>query len=172
LWIPTGSYTPGGNSNSGQGQWGYEFSAGATVWFEKEHHLNLSTQAFYDIFSPRRGTIGPSNTQLQTGNIFTLMGGLGYQLLGGGLNVGIPYFIQWKVTQDTLPPGIGPILQGIQAAKDWSVGLGAEVDLFWSTTDGVTARFLQGFAGSNTTNGQSYFLTYNHIFNIGGKSNP
>jgi hypothetical protein len=172
LWIPTGSYTPGGNSNSGQGQWGYEFSLGATVWFDKGHHLNLSTQAFYDIYSPKSGTIGPSNTQLQTGNIFTLMGGLGYQFLGGGLNVGIPYSIQWKVTEDTLPPGIGPVLPGIQAAKDWRVGLGAEVDLFWNASNGITARFLQGFAGANTTNGQSYFLYYNHIFSFGkhGKS--
>lgn len=172
LRIPTGRYSPGGKDNSGQGQWGYEFSVGATVWFDKGHHLNLSTQAFYDIYSPKSGTIGPSNTQLQTGNIFTLMGGLGYQFLGGGLNVGIPYSIQWKVTEDTLPPGIGPVLPGIQAAKDWRVGLGAEVDLFWNASNGITARFLQGFAGANTTNGQSYFLYYNHIFSFGkhGKS--
>ncbi len=169
LWIPTGSYTPGGTSNSGLGQWGYEFSLGATLWFDKGHHLNLSTQAFYDIYSPKRNaTVGPSDTRLQTGNILTLMGGLGYQFLGGGLNVGIPYFVQWKVTEDTLPPGIGPVLPGIQAAKDWSVGVGAEADFFWSATDGVTARFLQGFSGANTTNGSSFFLFYNHVFAFGG----
>jgi len=169
LWIPTGRYSPGANNNTGQGQWGYEFSAGATVWFDKGHHLNLSTQAFYDIYSPKSGTIGPRNSQLQTGNIFTLMGGLGYQMLGGGLNIGIPYFVQWKVTEDTLPLGIGPILPGIQAAKDWDVGLGAEADLFWSQTDGVTFRFVQSFSGSNTTNGSTYFLFYNHIFYFGSK---
>ena len=164
LWIPTGSYTPGSSSNTGMGQWGHEFSAGATVWFSKDHHLNLSTQAFYDFYAPKSGTVGPRDQHLQTGDTFTLMGGLGYQLLGGGLNVGVPYFIQWKVTEDTLPEGIGAILPGIQAAKDWSVGLGAEVDLFWSETDGVSARWLQGFAGANTTNGSTYLLTYNHIF--------
>jgi hypothetical protein len=170
LWIPTGRYTLGGSNNTGQGQWGYEFSLGATLWFDKDHHLNLSTQAFYDIYSPKKGgPVGPSNTQVQTGNIFTLEGGLGYQLLDGALNIGIPYFVQWKVTEDTLPPGIGAILPGIQAAKDWSMGLGAEANFFWSQSDGVTLRFIQSFAGANTTNGSSYFLFYNHIFYFGGK---
>lgn len=170
LWIPTGRYTLGANNNTGQGQWGYEFSLGATLWFDKGHHFNLSTQAYYDIYSPKKGgPIGPSNTQVQTGNIFTLEGGFGYQFLDGALNIGIPYTVQWKVTEDTLPPGIGPILPGIQAAKASSVGVGAEADFFWSQTDGVTLRFLQTFAGSNTTNGSSYFLFYNHIFYFGGK---
>jgi len=170
LWIPTGRYSLGASDNTGQGQWGYEFSLGATLWFDKDHHFNLSTQAYYDIYSPKRNaTVGASQTQVQTGNILTLEGGLGYQMLGGGLNIGIPYTVQWKVTDDTLPPGIGNILPSIQSAKAWSVGVGAEADLFWSTTDGVTLRFLQTFAGANTSNGSSYFIFYNHIFYFGGK---
>ena len=168
LWIPTGTYTPGGNDNSGQGQWGFEFSAGGTAWFDRDHHFNFGTKIYYDIYTPRRGTFGPSQTQLHTGNILTLMGGAGYQFLGGAVNVGIPYFVQWKVTQDTLPPGAGgPVLPEIQAAKDWSMGLGGELDFFWSKTDGVTLRFVQGFSGRNTTNGQTYFLYYNHVFAFG-----
>ncbi len=73
------------------------------------------------------------------------------------------------MTEDTLPQGIGIVLPGIQTAKDWSVGLGAEADLFWSATDGVTLRFLQTFAGANTSNGSTYFIFYNHIFYFGGK---
>lgn len=170
LWIPTGRYTLGANNNTGQGQWGYEFSLGATLWFDKGHHFNFSTQALYDIYSPKKGgPIGPSNTQVQTGNVLYLGGGLGYQFLDGALNIGIPYFVQWKITEDTLPPGIGPILPGIQAAKDWDMGIGAEADFFWSTTDGVTLRFMQSFAGKNTSNGSTYFLTYNHIFYFGSK---
>ena len=56
-----------------------------------------------------------------------------------------------------------------QAAKAWSVGLGAEADVFWSATDGIPLRFLQTFAGANTSNGSSYFLFYNHIFYFGSK---
>jgi hypothetical protein len=170
LWIPTGRYTLGANNNTGLGQWGYEFSLGATLWFDKGHHFNLSTQVLYDIYSPKRGgPIGPSNTQVQTGNILYLQGGLGYQFLDGALNIGIPYFVQWKITEDTLPPGIGSILPGIQAAKDWDMGLGAEADFYWSVTDGITLRFIQSFAGNNTTNGTTYWLLYNHVFYFGGK---
>jgi hypothetical protein len=168
LWIPTGRYSLGANDNTGQGQWGFEPSLGATLWFDQGHHFNLSTQVYYDIYLPKRNaTI--QNTNVQTGNILTLEGGLGYQFLDGALNIGIPYTAQWKVTEDTLPPGLGVVLPGIQAAKAWSVGLGAEADLFWSQTDGVTLRFLQTFAGANTSNGSSYFIFYNHVFYFGGK---
>jgi len=169
IWIPTGRYTPGGDNNTGQGQWGYELTLGATAWLEKEHHLNLATQIFFDLYSDRRGAVGPSNTQLHTGDTLTLQGGLGYQLLGGGLNFGIPYFVQWKVTEDTLPPGVGAILPAIDAAKSFSAGVGAEVALYWSTTDGVNARWVQGIGGKNTTNGASFFLLYNHLFSLPGE---
>jgi hypothetical protein len=169
VWIPTGRYKLGASNNTGQGQWGYEFSAGATLWFDRGHHFNLSTQAFYDIYSPKKGgPFGASQTQIQTGNIFTLEGGLGYRFLGGAANVGIPYFVQWKVTDDTLPPDYYYLLP-VPLGKDWSMGLGVEVDVFWCETDGITLRFVQGFAGANTTNGSSYFIFYNHIFYFGAK---
>ena len=169
LWIPTGRYSPDGDDNTGQGQWGYEFSAGATLWLEKDHHFNVATQAYYDIYSPKLGgTIGPGHTALRTGDILTLMGGVGYQMIDGALDFGIPYFVQWKVTDDTLPPGVGAILPGIQTAKDWSMGVGAEVDVSWSKTDSVSIRFLQGLAGANTTDGQSYILDYSRTIPFGG----
>lgn len=165
LWIPTGRYTPGGSDNTGQGQWGYEFSAGATLWFDEGHHFNFAMLALYDIYSPKPAlTLGTTSIQLQTGNILYLQGGLGYQLMGGAINIGIPYFAQFKITEDTLPQGIGPILPGIQSAKSWAIGLGAEVDLFWSYTDGMSFRFVQGFAGANTTNAASFLLSYSHLF--------
>jgi hypothetical protein len=173
LYIPTGRYAPGGSDNSGQGQWDYEFSAGGTLWPDKGHHLNLATQAFFDLFSHRRGEVGPSHTELKTGDILALQGGLGYAFLDGGLNVGVPYFVQWTLTEDTLPPGVGgPILPGLQAAKAWSIGVGAEVDFNWSKSDGVTARWLQGFAGQNTTNGATFFLFYNHAFQFTSDKPP
>ena len=166
LWIPTGRYSPGANDNIGQGQWGYEFSAGATVWFDEGHHFNFALQTLYDLYSPKRGTltVGGTSTQLQTGNILYLQGGFGYSLLGGAINIGIPYFAQFKISEDTLPAGAGTVLPGIQAAKSWAIGLGAEIDLFWTYSDGITFRWVQGFAGANTTNGASFLLSYTHVF--------
>jgi len=171
LWIPTGRYSPGAADNTGQGQWGYEVSAGATLWFDAGHHFNLALQALYDLYSPRRGavTVGSTSTQLQTGNILYLQGGLGYSLLGGVVVIGVPYFVQLKVTEDTLPSGIGSVLPGIQAAKSWSIGLGAEIDLAWTDGDAIGFRWVQGFSGVNTTNGASFLISYTHAFNCFGR---
>ena len=171
FYLPTGRYSPGANDNTGQGQWGFEPSAGATLWPDGKHHFNLATQVFYDIYSERRGTVPMTDAHLKTGNILTLQSGLGYQLLGGGLNVGIPYFAQWKVTNDTVPIG-GPVLQGIVAAKDWSAGIGAEVDFNWNASNGVTLRWLQGLGGANTSIGSTFFAAYNHVFNTPGSKPP
>src|SRR5262249_29872117 len=151
LYIPTGRYSPGANNNTGQGQWGVELSAGFTVWSDPKHHFNLSTQAFYDFYSERRGTVPLTGTHLKTGDILTLMGGLGYQFMGGGFNVGVPYFVQWKVTDDTVPTGFGLVLPAIVAAKDWSAGLGAEIDFNWNPRNGVQLRWLQALGGKNTS---------------------
>ena len=140
------------------------------MWIDAGHHWNFAGLAFYDLYSPRRGTVGPSRTQLQTGDIFSLEGGLGYQFLDGNLNIGIPYSLQWKVTEDTLPAGIGPILPGIAAAKSRSYGVGAEVDYNWTNNDGVTLRWMEGFAGRNTANGSAFVVLYNHQFNFGGNA--
>jgi hypothetical protein len=169
IWLPTGSYTPGG-TNTGQGQWGFEISAGATVWFDEGHHFNFSSQGFYDIYAPKSQsvTIAGTEYQIRTGNILSFQGGLGYQFLDGALNIGIPYSLQFKITQDELPNGPLNIPAGITAAKSWSIGLGAEVDFFFTATDGITARFLQTFAGNNVSNGSSYFLFYTHVFALFG----
>jgi hypothetical protein len=169
IYLPTGTYTPLSNSNTGLGQWGFEFQAGGTVWFDEGRHFNLATTAFYDIFTSKTASLpGPQGTTLRTGNIFLLEGGLGYRFLEGAFNVGVPYFLEWKVTQDTLPASVLPaqILNQISNAKDFSAGVGAEVNFFFTHTDGITARWLQGIDGWNTTRGSTFFLFYNHIFKI------
>jgi hypothetical protein len=172
LYIPTGRYSPGANNNTGQGQWGVEPSAGFTVWSDPKHHFNLSTQVFYDFYSERRGTLPLTGTHLKTGNILTLMGGLGYQFMGGGFNVGVPYFVQWKVTDDTVPTGFGLVLPAIVAAKDWSAGMGAQVDFNWNASNGVQLQWLQSLGGANTSDGSTFFLVYNHVFYVSGKPPP
>ena len=61
------------------------------------------------------------------------------------------------------------VLPNIVAAKDWSAGLGAEVDFNWNATNGVQLRWLQGLGGKNTSNGSTFFLVYNHVFKPASK---
>jgi hypothetical protein len=48
----------------------------------------------------------------------------------------------------------------------------ALVDFYWCPSDGVTARWVQGFAGQNTTNGATFFFFYNHVFEFGSSKPP
>jgi hypothetical protein len=86
----------------------------------------------------------------------------------GRLQRGHPYFLEWKVTQDTLPASVLPaqILNQIGSAKDFSAGVGAEVNFFFTQTDGITLRWLQGIDGWNTDRGSPFFFFYNHILKI------
>jgi hypothetical protein len=169
IYLPTGSYTPLANNNTGLGQWGYEFQAGGTVWFDEGRHFNLATTAFYDIFTSKTASLpSPQGTTLRTGNIFNSGRWSRLPVPGGRLQRGHPYFLEWKVTQDTLPASVLPaqILNQIGSAKDFSAGVGAEVNFFFTQTDGITLRWLQGIDGWNTTRGSTFFFFYNHIFKI------
>ena len=70
---------------------------------------------------------------------------------------------------DTIPTGFGPVLPGIVAARDWNAGVGLEIDFNWNASDAVTARWVQGLGGKNTTDGSTFYLGYNHEFAVGGK---
>jgi hypothetical protein len=164
FYVPTGRYTPGASDNTGEGQWGAQLSGGATVWFDHERHINAATLAFVDVYAPKSAKVDASNVRLRTGNIFGLQGGVGYQFWRGAFNVGIPYFGEWKLSADTLPPGASKVLPGISAAKSWSVGTGLEGGFYWGQSSAVVLRWLQGVAGSNTTLGSTVFLTFSYVF--------
>jgi hypothetical protein len=116
FFAPTGRFEDGAPGNTGLGMWSHEFSTGATVYFDKAKHWNLSTTALYNIQSHIKGT------DKKAGDVFSLSGGLGYSFLQGYANIGAAYYFQWKVTDDqgTSPPapfdahhkyiGIGPQL--------------------------------------------------------------
>ena len=164
FYIPTGRYTPGASDNTGEGQWGAQVSGGATVWFDHARHVNAATLAYVDVYAPKSAKVDASNVRLHTGSILGMQGGVGYQFWRGAFNVGIPYFFERKLSEDTLPPGAGKVLPGISAAKSWSVGTGLEGGFYWGQSSAVVLRWLQGVAGSNTTLGSTVFLTFSYVF--------
>src|SRR5262249_13580283 len=72
FFAPTGRFEDGQPGNTGLGMWSHEFSTGATVYFDKAKHWNLSTTALYNIQSHIKGT------DQKAGDVFSLAGGLGY----------------------------------------------------------------------------------------------
>ena len=108
VYVPTGEYEDGGDSNRGLGMWSYELFGGATLYFDKKKTWHFATTAFYETHSKKDGT------DIRVGDLLTLEGGLGKSFMDGAANVGIAYYAQWKISDDDFglgftPPG-GPVL--------------------------------------------------------------
>jgi hypothetical protein len=119
IYMPTGRFTPGASNNTGLGMWSYELSAGTTVFLDKTKAWHAATTAYYNIQSHKK------DTNRKAGNVLSLEGGLGRNWCSHLCNVGVDYYTQWKVTDDTLPNvpsnfiskhryyGIGPEVNGV-----------------------------------------------------------
>jgi hypothetical protein len=119
LYMPTGRFTAGASNNHGLGMWSHELSAGTTVYLDEKKQWHAATNAYYNIQSHIKGT------NRKAGNVLSLEGGVGHTYCSGLCNVGVDYYTQWKVTDDTLPPvppgfiskhryyGIGPEINGV-----------------------------------------------------------
>jgi len=119
LYMPTGRFTPGATNNTGLGMWSHEFSAGATVYLDEKKQWHAATNAYYNIQSHKR------DTNRKAGNVLSLEGGVGRTFCSGLCNVGVDYYTQWKVTDDTFPNvppdfiskhryyGLGPEINGV-----------------------------------------------------------
>ena len=119
LFMPTGRFTPGALNNKGLGMWSHELSAGTTIYLDAKKEWHAATNVYYNIQSHIK------DTNRKAGNVLSLEGGVGRTFCSHLCNVGVDYYTQWKVTNDTLPPvpqnflgkhryyGIGPEINGV-----------------------------------------------------------
>jgi hypothetical protein len=143
VYMPTGRYSPDASDNLGMGMWSFEIFAGTTLYFDKARSWNFATTAFFETHTEKK------DTDQKPGNILSLEGGLGKSFMGGGLNVGVAYYAQWKLSQDQLGQEIedefaaaGLPLPG----KHRGYGIGPELTIPIATKKSliamVTARYL------------------------------
>ena len=119
LFLPTGRFKPGALNNHGLGMWSHELSVGTTIYLDKKKEWHAATNVYYNIQSHIK------DTNRKAGNVLSLEGGVGRTFCSHLCNVGVDYYTQWKVTNDTLPPvpqnflgkhryyGIGPEINGV-----------------------------------------------------------
>jgi hypothetical protein len=62
VYVPTGSYDPDASDNLGLGMWSFEFSAGATIYFDKAKTWHFATTAFYEIHTEKKTPTSGSAT--------------------------------------------------------------------------------------------------------------
>ncbi len=95
VWMPTGRFDANKlGQNTGLGVWGWEQQVGTTLYLDGGRRANASTLASYEVSTDVRGT------DRKPGQLVTLEGGIGYQILEEVGQVGLVYYAQWKVSAD------------------------------------------------------------------------
>lgn len=166
LYLPTGRFTAGASDNSGLGMFMNEFSAGSTLFFDEKKTVHFSALASYEINGKKK------NTDIKTGDIFSIEGGLGktfyimnsdHKVPKSILNAGLIYYLQYKVSNDKIP--VGNLM--LQPDKDRVGALGAEVNYFHigcKTSAGL--RWVSELGAVNRFQGNTFFLTLAHVFSL------
>ncbi len=160
LYMPAGKYTLGASDNTGLGMWGHEFSAGGTYYFDKAKSFTLSTVAYYELHSKKRGTDD------RVGNILTLEGGVSKRFItklpksAFVFNVGAIYYMQWKVTDDDITYNA----TSYNEPKDHIYAAGLEGNAYWTKSrTSLSFRWLGEFSAKNRFEGNTFFVTLSQV---------
>jgi hypothetical protein len=143
FWAPTGDYHAGENGNRGLGMWTHEVALGTTWYLLSDQSLQLSALATFELHTEKE------DTEVEVGDLLTIEGGFGgtvRQLV----NVGLAYYLQWKVTDDT-GLELAPLVDN-RLGKNRNFGLGPEL----TATVPLAADF-----------GQLLTMSVRYIFEVG-----
>lgn len=150
FFAPTGRYADGADDNTGLGMWGHELFAGTTVFFDDKKAWHAATTGALEFHSSKK------DSDIQVGTLLTLEGGFGRDFLMGAARVGLAYYAQWKLTDDTLTGLPALVVQG----KNRVAGLGPEVSVPIATKQTVygflTARYQWEMGARTTTQGDAF----------------
>jgi hypothetical protein len=118
VFMPTGRYAVDADDNTGLGMWGHEWALGTTVYLTEDKSWHAATNAAFEFHS------GKQDSDAQVGNILTLEGGLGRNILKGAGSLGVAYYAQWKLSSDTLTGLSSVLVEG----KNRSFAVGPELN--------------------------------------------
>ncbi len=151
LYLPTGRYEDGADDNTGLGMRAQEILLGTTIYLNKARTLHAATTATFDFQSKKK------DSETKVGDILNLEGGVGVDLLGGGLTAGLAYYGTFKLTDDRFDARIPSVLV---RGKSRGWGLGPEVTLAIAarrTVYGfVTVRYQWEIGARTTTEGAAW----------------
>ncbi|HEX8030748.1 MAG TPA: transporter [Vicinamibacterales bacterium] len=152
FFAPTGRYTAGADDNTGLGMWGHEVVAGTTVFLDENKSWHAATTGALEFHS------GKKDSDAQVGTLLTLEGGFGRDFLTGAARVGLAYYAQWKMTDDTLTGLPSVILRDQHRVA----AIGPEVSVPIATRQTVygflTARYQWEVGARTTTQGDAFNL--------------
>jgi hypothetical protein len=152
VFIPTGRYEDGADNNTGLGQWAQEILVGTTVYLNESRTLHAAATATFDFQSKKE------DSETKVGNIMNLEGGIGADLLGGGLTTGLAYYGTFKLTEDQFDQRSAALIRG----KNRVWGLGPEFTLALASRAKkavygfVTVRYQWELGARTTTEGAAW----------------
>ena len=155
IYLPTGRYTAdnANGDNTGLGMWGFEPSIGTTVHLNQAKTWNASALASFEFHTDKRDTIQ------HVGDLATLEGGIGRKFLKGAANLGVVYYAQWKLTDDTLTGLPALLVHG----RNRTTAVGPELTFPLATKDKLygffTFRYEFEVYARTATQGNALILT-------------
>jgi len=120
LYIPTGTSPLAGGKGLSAGHVTNEFSAGGTIFANRDRTSFLTALASYDLNLRKR------DVDITRGDTMQVQGGAGFSLLKGGVEAGLAFHGLWQVRDDR-GADLPDVLQG---ARDRVYGLGPDVAVF------------------------------------------
>jgi hypothetical protein len=152
IFAPTGKYTDGANDNTGLGMWGFEPVVGTTVYLDGEKRYHAATEFSFDFQSKKE------DSETKVGNQMNIDGGVGTDLLKGGLSTGLAYYASFKLSDDEIEGLPGILIRG----KNKVFGLGPEATLAIAAKNKVygfvTVRYFWEVYARTTTQGSSFLI--------------
>jgi|GEM_PF-297903 len=158
VYVPTGKYKFGERDNTGLGMWGHEISGGTTWFLNQKKTFHISSMVSYEMHSQKK------DTTMKTGDIFTAEGGLAKTFLKKvphaskpmELNLGLIYYMQFKLTDDELPPGS----RVYSITKDHVYAAGMEGSaIFPKGGSSISFRWFGELGARNRFQGSTYIIT-------------
>jgi hypothetical protein len=119
IYVPTGKYTDGANDNTGLGMWGFEPTVGTTVYLDGKKQFHAAADLSLNVQSKKE------DSETKVGNQMNIDGGVGVDLLKGGLSTGLAYYSSFKVSDDTIEGLPAILIRG----RNKVFGLGPEATL-------------------------------------------
>lgn len=157
IYAPTGEWELDGAENLGLGMWSFELFGGTTVYFDEAKQWHFATVGFYETHTKKR------DTNIKVGDILTLEGGFGRSFLDGAAAVGLVYYAQWKLTEDSIGDIELPSALDLDIDKHRGFGFGPELTLPIVARDKliaiVNARYFWETGVRSSVEGQT-FLVY------------
>jgi hypothetical protein len=148
IYVPTGRYEDGASNNTGLGMWGHEITAGTTVYLTESRQYHAATMVSFDFQSKKE------DSETKVGNAMNLEGGVGVDLLKGGLTTGLSYASTIKLTEDQIEGFPQILIRG----KNRVFSLGPEATLALARKNTVygflrVAYLWEVYARTNTQGG-------------------